>query len=202
MKVTDDAESRWIRLLRRAPRWTLVFGVAVMWTTVMLGMDLLQGEEVEPVEIAVTGAAGLAVGGFTLWFTLWQRARDKKKPAGWPTVTNVKDAVAKGRLQDGATAQQWVPELARIADQERYMMWVGPLMFCAFAAMGVFLVFENPDHPWFWVLATIGFVAVAVWYPIWVPRRRERIERLINELTEGSGFGPDSSGPDPDYPHR
>lgn len=199
MKVTDDAaEGRWIRLLRRTPRWGLVLGVAVVWTTVMLGMELLKGEEVEPAEIAVTGAAGLAVGAFALWFTQWQRARERKKPAGWPTATNVKEAVSTGRLPEGAAAEQWVPELARIDAQERYMVWIGPLMFGAFAAMGVFLIFENPAHPWFWVLATAGFVALAVWYPIWIPRRRENIQRLITELTEGPGFRPDSSGPEPD----
>jgi hypothetical protein len=198
MKVTDDAEGRWIRLLRRTPRWGLVLGVAAAWTTTMLGMELLKGEEVEPAEIAITGAAGLAVGAFALWFTQWQRARERKKPAGWPTATNVKEAVSKGRLPEGAAAEQWVPELARIVAQERYMVWIGPLMFGAFAAMGVFLIFENPAHPWFWVLATAGFVALAVWYPIWIPRRRENIQRLITELTEGPGFRSDSSGPEPD----
>lgn len=194
--MVDDDESRWIRLLRRTPRWGLVLGVAVVFTIAMLGMELLKGEELEPIEIAVTGAGGLAVGGFAVWFAMWQRARESKKPAGWPTVTNLKEAVAKGRLPEGAAAEQWVPELSRIVAQERYLLG-------AFTAMGVFLIFENPDHPLFWVLATIGSAAAAVLYPIWVPRRRKRIEALIAELTDGSSFWPHDSGPDdPNYPDR
>lgn len=189
-------------MLRRTPRWGLVLGVAVVFTIAMLGMELLKGEEVEPVEIAVTAAGGLAVGGFTVWFVMWQRARERKKPAGWPTVTNLREAVAKGCLPEGAAAEQWVPELTRIVTQERYLFWIGPLMFGAFTAMGVFLIFENADHPWFWMLATIGYAVVAVWYPIWIPRRRKRIERLIAELTDGTSFWADDSGPDPNYPDR
>ncbi|WP_454697507.1 hypothetical protein [Arthrobacter humicola] len=194
--MDDDEVSGWVRLLRRAPRWALVLGIAVVYTVFMLGMKLLQGEQVEPIEIAVTGALGLAVGGFALWFTRRQRAKERQKPEGWPTGTNLKQAVSKGRLPEGAAAEQWIPELTKIAAQERYMIWAGPLLFGAFAAMGVFLTLENPDHPWFWVLATIGFAGVALWYPIWIPRRRTRIEGLIAQFPDGGHLMPDESIPE------
>lgn len=193
--MDDDRVSGWVRLLRRAPRWALVLGIAVAYTVFMLGMKLLQGEEMDPVEVAVTGALGLAVGGFALWFTRWQPARERKKPAGWPTATRLKEAVSTGRLPEGAAAEQWIPELTKIAAQERYMIWIGPLLFGAFAAMGVFLTLENPDHPWFWVLATIGFAGIAVWYPIWIPRRRTRIEGLIAQSPDGGSCTPNDSMP-------
>ncbi len=195
MDVDDDRVSGWVRLLRRAPRWVPILGSAVVFTVFMLGMKLLQGEDLEPVEIAITGAVGLAVGGFAVWITRWQRARERKKPTGWPTATNLKQAVSIGRLPEGAAAEQWIPKLTKIADQERYMIWIGPLLIGAFAAMGVFLTLERLDHPWFWVLATIGFAGVAAWYPIWILRRRARIEGLITQFPDGGRLIPNDSVP-------
>lgn len=52
------------------------------------------------------------------------------------------------------------------------------------AAMGVFLVFDKPEHTWLGPLAVAGGLGFAVWYPIWVPRRRARIEALIAQFPE------------------
>ncbi len=195
MDLDDGEVSGWVRVLRRAPRWALVLGIAVVYTAFMLGMKLLQGEQVEPLEAAITGALGLAVGVFAVWFTGRQRAKEKQKPVGWPTATRLKEAVSTGRLPEGAAAEQWIPELTKIAAQERYMIWIGPLLFGAFTAMGVFLTLENPDHPWFWVLATLGFACIALWYPIWIPRRRTRIEGLIAQFPNRGNLMDDDSVP-------
>jgi hypothetical protein len=50
--------------------------------------------------------------------------------------------------------------------------------------MGVFLAFDKPENPWLGLLAVAGGLGLAVWYPIWVPRRRARIEALIAQFAE------------------
>ncbi len=62
------------------------------------------------------------------------------------------------------------------------MAWIGPLLFGAFGSLGIYLIIDNPEHPWFWVLATIFFFSVAAWYPIWTRRRRPKLLGLIAQL--------------------
>ena len=83
----------------------------------------------------------------------WIRARERRKPSGSPTVTNINEAMSTGRLPEHASADQWVPELSGIIRQEQWSAWVGAALFGLSAAMGVFLVFDKPEHPWLGLLA-------------------------------------------------
>ena len=76
-----------------------------------------------------------------------------------------------GAIAGGCPAEQWEPELIRILVQERHMMWIGPLLFGLFAAMGIFLIFDNPQRPWFGVLWPSHCLGIAIWYLISMPRR-------------------------------
>ena len=182
MGTKNDEEGFWISKLRQMPKWVLFLVIAALYTLLMLGKGLLTGEILEPSRIVITAVVGLAVAASIFWFTRWQLRREHKEPAGWPTVTNVKSAISTGRLPEHAKAEQWIPELTKTIRLERHMAWIGLLIFGAFTAMGIFLIIDNPEHPWFWVIATVLFAALAVWYPIWTPRRRQKLEGLIAQL--------------------
>lgn len=182
--TVQHTEGFLIRKLRRLPNWGLFLLIAVLYTVVLLGMDYFTGEILEPGRIAFTAVTGIALSAFILWFTKWQRARERRKPAGWPTATNFRTALSSGELPEGARAEQWLPELLKAIRHERLMAWLGMLVFIGFAGLGVFLIIDNPDHPWFWVAATVFFTVVAAWYPIWTPRRRKKMQNLIAQLPD------------------
>lgn len=92
--------------------------------------------------------------------------------------------MSTGRLPAHASADQWVLELSRIIRQEQWWAWVGAALFGLSAAMGVFLVFDKPGASLAWTAGGCGGLGLAVWYPIWVPRRRARIEALIAQFPE------------------
>ncbi|MET4061310.1 hypothetical protein ABIB35_002880 [Arthrobacter sp. UYP6] len=165
--------------LRRLPGWVIFPLIAVLYTVSMLGRDYLTGEVLDPMRIAFTSVAGIAVSVIIYWLVRWQRARERKKPVGWPTVTNFRTALSSGQIPEGARVEQWVPELTKAIRQERRMSWIGMLMFTGFTGLGVFLTIDNPEHPWFWVIAAGLFAGLAVWYPIWTPRRRKKMQNLI-----------------------
>ncbi|MET1088004.1 MAG: hypothetical protein ABWY04_12930 [Arthrobacter sp.] len=83
-----------------------------------------------------------------------------------------------------------MPELTKIIRQERHMGWSGPLMFGLFTAIGIFLIFDRPEHPWLGVFCTITFLGLAVWFPISVRRRRPRIQALIDQFTDEESSQP------------
>lgn len=169
------------------PGWVVFPLIAVLYTVGMLGKDYLTGEALVPMRIAVTAAGGVAVSALIFWLVRRQRARERTKPQGWPTVTNFRTALSSGRLPEGAGAEQWVPELTKTMRQEQSMVWIGPLLFAGFAGLGIFLIIDNPDHPWLWVIATVLFIALALWYPIWTSRRRKAMQNLIAEFPDHDG---------------
>jgi hypothetical protein len=146
-----------------------------------LGLDFLRGEEMEPLPAGITG---LLFGAFVSAFGRRIRSRNATKPTAWPTATNLQNAVSTGRLPEGAAPDQWAPELVRIAQQEKQLLWAGPIFLGLFAAIGVFLIFDDPAHPWYGGLLGTGFLAMAIWCPISILRRRKRIGALLAQFPE------------------
>jgi len=182
--MTDDPGRSWQRLLRRAPLWVLFPVFVVVWMAVHLGMDFLLGENIEAMDVAMSGVGGLVVATFALWFNRRMVAKEKRLPPGSPTGTNITRAMSTGQLPEHATAGKWVPELSKILRQERHMVWVGPLACVLFAALGVALAFGQPEHPWFGVLFALASLCAAVWFPVEVRRRRARIQKLLSQMPE------------------
>lgn len=48
----------------------------------------------------------------------------------------------------------------------------------------IFLIFDQPGHPWFGVVCTALFAGITIWLPCGIRRRRTRIEGLIAKLSE------------------
>lgn len=180
----SNYEDGWRGLVRRSPNWLLVVAMGALYTALILGMDLLKGDEIEPVKAALTAVIGVGLGCFAIWINRWRQARDSRKPEGSVTTPRLQQAISTGQLPEHAAAEEWVPELQKIVRQERHWAWGGPLFFGLFTAMGIFLIFDDPAHPWFGVFISAGFLGAAVWYPIWVRRRRARINGLIAELED------------------
>ncbi|MFJ5695815.1 hypothetical protein ACIP9X_18450 [Arthrobacter sp. NPDC093125] len=107
--------------MERPPLWLVGVASAVFWTVAMLGMDVLRGEEMGPPKVAVTSVFGLLFGAFVVGFGRFVHARNRATPAAWPTTLNLKNAVVTGRLPEGASADQWIPELAKIIRSEKRM---------------------------------------------------------------------------------
>ncbi|MCU1532252.1 MAG: hypothetical protein JWO49_1823 [Arthrobacter sp.] len=188
--MTENSRRSWQALLRRAPLWVLMLVFAVIWSAVVLGLDFLQGEDIDAADVVITGAGGLVVATFALWFGRRVRAKELKLPPGSPTGTNITRALSTGQLPEKASAEKWVPELSRIIRQERHMVWIGPLMCLLFAALGVFLIFETPARPWLGVLCTPFFLGLAIWFPVGVRRRRARIQELLAQFPEEGSSWP------------
>lgn len=66
--MTDGAKGNWQDLLRRSPLWVVGLVRAVAWSGMILGIQLLKGRSVQTEDVAITGAFGVALGIFTLWF--------------------------------------------------------------------------------------------------------------------------------------
>lgn len=179
---TAKKKGVWGRALRRLPGWLIFLIIAALYVSFLLGKDLLSGESIGPADVALAALTGLVVPAVILWINRWKNLRDKKKPSGTPTATNFERAMSTGRPPLDATAEQWVPELQRAIRADRVMAWIGPLLFGAFGSLGVSLIINNPEHPWFWVLATIFFFSLAAWYPIWTRRRRPKLLGLIAQF--------------------
>lgn len=186
--MTEKSGHSWQDLLRRAPTWVLVLVFVIIWSAVVLGLDFLRGEDIEAADVALTGVGGLVVAAFSLWFNRRVMAKEQKRPPGSPTGTNITRAVSTGQLPEKASANEWVPELSKIIRQERHMVWVGPLVFGLATALGVFLSFGKPDHPWFGVVCSALFLSLAIWIPGSVRRRRVRIQKLLAQFPEQESF--------------
>jgi hypothetical protein len=183
----DSSIGGWVGLLWRAPPWLVGLVAAVVWTVGTLGLDFLSGEQIEPLKVAIKLVVGLAFGCFVAVVGRSLKARNRSKPAVWPTPMNVQHAILTGHLPEGASAELWVPELTKIGRQDWSMRWYGPVLMGLFAAMAVFLIVDDPAHPWYGAVLAAFFLSLAVWLPFWsVRRRRARIETLIAQLSGGA----------------
>lgn len=188
-KMNGKQEQGRQRTLHRLPRWALVPVFTIALTAWLLGVQLLQGNALRWVDVALTVTITFIGALFVLWFVRWHDAQTAAQPSGWPTNDRFQSAVSTGRLPEGADAEQWMPKLRRAAAQERRMVWIGPLFFAAFSAMGVYLVLDDPAHPWFGWLVSLVFAAMAVYYPWWSVRQQRRLQRLMAQFTEEATCG-------------
>lgn len=178
----DGPWARWQAFLRRAPLWTVALIGACFWTALMLGKDALQGKPITLGGAAATGIVGLLFGGGLILVTTWRRRMDRRQPAGSPTPSNLQRAISTGQLPAQASTWMWLPELDKIVQQERSLVWVVPPLCGAFSVLGVVIVFDDLNHPWFGALIAALFLAAAVCFPLWIARRRTRIEALMAQL--------------------
>jgi hypothetical protein len=150
----------------------------------ILGTQLLKGRSVQPEDVAITGAAGLLLAAFALWYGRRVRAKEGKLPPGSPTGTNITRALSTGQLPEKANVEEWVAELNKLLRQERHAAWAWPPMCCVIAAGGIYLIFDTPEHPWFGVFAIALALCLAVWYPLYAPRRLAKIRALLAQFSE------------------
>jgi hypothetical protein len=182
--MTEPSRRGWQKTLRRAPLWALGLMIALLTSAVNLGMDALQGKEIGLAHLGGVGAGGIVVAVGIVVIGRWAQARDRKLPPGPATAGNLNRAIAAGKLPDQAIAGEWVPALKKAIRRDRYMLWVGLLEFGLFTALGIFLIFDRPDHPWFGAVTSLFSLGVTIWIPFGLRRRRERIEGLIAQLSE------------------
>ena len=182
--MTDNPGRSWQKALRKMPRWLIVLVIATAWAALQVGMRFLMGKEIEAEYVALTCAFGVAFGVLTLWISGRTQAKERSLPPGSPTGTNVTKAMSTGQLPKEAFAQEWESELIWMLIKDRHMVWVGPLVGGLLSALGAFLALDRPEHPWFGVVTGVAFLGMAIWFPVWVRRRRARIRRLLAQVSE------------------
>ena len=109
--------------------------VAAAYTAIVLARPLLSGERIRPDRVLATGVVGLLVSAGIFGVVHWQESRERKKPDGFPTAMRFRSAVSRGRLPKEADRETWHRELTKVIRQERYFVWLGPLIFGGFAAL-------------------------------------------------------------------
>ena len=181
--MTENSRG-WQARLRRAPLWVIGLAVAVIWAVLTLGMDALQGKDLGVADLAAVGAVGIVVAVSVVLISRWAQKRDRKLPPGPATTGNRNRAIATGKVTEQAVAEEWVPALKKDIRQDRIMLWVGLLEFGLFTALGIFLIFDRPDHPWFGVFCSLVTLGIAIWIPFGMRRRRAQVERLIAQFSQ------------------
>jgi hypothetical protein len=122
--MTENPGRGWQARLRRAPLLVVGLTTAVLWSIIMLGIEALQGRDLEAADFAAVGAGALFVAVFTVGFGRWREAKDRKLPPGPATARNLNRAIATGRLPEQAIAEEWVSGLKKIIRQDRRMVWL------------------------------------------------------------------------------
>ena len=112
-------------------------------------------------DVAITGALGLAAAFFALWLGRRVPATERTLPAGSPTGTNIARAISTGRLPEQASAEDWEAELLWILIRERHMVWMVPLCAACSPRWGSSWLSaclgipgsecSSPQRPWAWL---------------------------------------------------
>jgi hypothetical protein len=182
--VTGGAKGGWKAQVRRAPNLVRGLATAVLFSLGLLGMEVLKGRNLEAVDFVSVGAGAVFVGAFMALFGRWRDGKDRELPPGPATARNLNRAIATGKLPEQAIPGEWVRGLQKIIRQDRRLIWLGLLELGLFTALGIFLILDRPDYPWFGVLCTALFAGITIWLPFSIRRRRMRIEALIAQLSE------------------
>ena len=174
----------WRSIVRRTPLWILVLVIATAYASLQLGMRLLRGKEVGADDVAAYGVFGVAIGIFTVWMAVRAARKDRALPPDSPTATNLKKAISTGQLPEHASAELWEPELINLLIQDRRGAWIVSVFFGLATVLGVFIIFDPGENPWLGVVCSVVFLCLAVGFPLWVRRRRPRIQRLLDQFPE------------------
>ncbi|MGH1550417.1 hypothetical protein ACRAWB_15075 [Leifsonia poae] len=176
--------------MNRQPAWVvgvlmgLFFGVGTFVVNVSIGIQRLSWAS------AVAAAIGGVLFGAVMALLV---ARQRRKSGGTSMAQSVTNAVKRGELPHGASADEWMPLLERRRRQAKLLRWLGPLEFGLFAALAVYLIVTDGSRVIFWDAALVFFLALAVWYPINSRRQLRSIEQLERQLAEDAR----SAGPAP-----
>jgi hypothetical protein len=169
--------------LANAPLPALGLFMAVLFG----GLTLLAGVTVQGERFSLFTVVGHLIGGILFGavmsvYLLFQRRRS----GGTSLMLEVRRSLKTGNLPEGADPETWGPSLERLRRQSRMFRWVGPVEFCIFALLGVYLVVSDNSHTLLWIIYTLLFLAAAVWVPISSQRTLNRATALQAKLERRS----------------
>lgn len=158
--------------------WTVAAIMAGAWTAGWFGIQAATRPGGASWGLFVGALVGgvLYGGGMALIFR-----RQQRKYGGPSTSREIENAIGERELPEGVQPEIWLPLLERKRRSERHMVWVGPIEFALFTALGIYLTVTEPQV-WFWWLATALFAGLGIWVPLWTIRRGHRMDTLIAEL--------------------
>jgi hypothetical protein len=158
--------------------WTLAAFMALLWTGLTYGTQAA----IWPARAGWPLLSGALVGGIIYGVGMAFVFRYlQKKYGGKDTARALEKAIKDGRLPEDVEPEIWLPLLERKQRSDQFWASTGPVAFGLFAALEVYLGITEPVV-WIWWLNAAIFVFLAVWTPLWVVRRRPRIEALIAVL--------------------
>ncbi|QIS45278.1 hypothetical protein [Clavibacter capsici] len=112
----------------------------------------------------------------------WQRRRS----GGASTSADITAAIRTGKAPLAADPAVWIPALEWRRGQFRRSVWLTPLVFLVFIAMGVVLVVLDPGSPVGW-LAIVVLAGLAIGVVLQARRALPRIEALLRQMREREG---------------
>lgn len=158
-----------------APLLLLGLGMALFFTGFLVLLNLMVAGQ------WLTGGAliGAALAG-AAWGTvmsIWL-GRQRRRGGDETTARTVTAAVKSGVVPDGTDATAWLAILAYRRQQTAFYAWFIPAVFGIVGILAITLAVTDPVPGVFWGLSAIGFLALAVGYPIAARRRATRIASL------------------------
>jgi len=146
------------------------------------------------IDLAVTGdglsvagiigsfVGSLVFGGLMVAVIAWQRRRS----GGATASADITAAIRTGQAPLAAEPSVWIPALQWRRGQFRRSLWLTPLVFLVFIAMGVALLVLEPGGlvGWFVIAVFVGLGTVVV---AQARRTLPRIDGLLRQMRERDG---------------
>jgi hypothetical protein len=132
----------------------------------------------------------LLFGGVMVALVAFQRRRS----GGASTSADITAAIRSGRAPLSAEPAVWIPALEWRRGQFRRSIWLTPVVFPVFIAMGVALLVLDPGSPVGWFVIVV-FIGLGIGVFLQARRTLPRIEALLGQMHERAGAAPTRSEP-------
>ena len=137
--------------------------------------------------LSVAGVIGRLIGsvifgGVMVAIVAFQRRRN----GGASSSADITAAIKTGQVPLAADPAVWIPALEWRRGQFRRSLWLTPVVFAVFAAMGVALLVLDPASPVGWFVI-VAFVGLGIGVVVQARRTLPRIEGMLGQLRERDG---------------
>ncbi|CAQ01426.1 hypothetical protein ACR8AL_04700 [Clavibacter sepedonicus] len=157
--------------------------VTAFYFVLRTGIDLvITGDGLSVAGIIGRFIGSLLFGGVMVAVIAWQRRRG----GGASTSADVTAAIRSGQAPLAADPGVWIPALEWRRGQFRRSLWLTPLLFLVFIAMGVALLVLEPGSPIGWLVIVV-FVGLGIGVLVQARRAIPRIDGLLHQLRERDG---------------
>ncbi|MBP2458632.1 hypothetical protein ABID70_001193 [Clavibacter michiganensis] len=139
--------------------------------------------------LSVAGVIGRLIGsvifgGVMVAVVAFQRRRN----GGASSSADITAAIKTGQVPLAADPAVWIPALDWRRGQFRRSLWLTPLVFAVFTAMGVAILVLDPASPVGWFVI-VAFVGLGIGVVVQARRTLPRVEGMLGQLHAREGAG-------------